>query len=173
MFPNLHRHQLQPRIAGLSLTVVCTTVLLTACGSPTHPAAAANTGIHPGAGQSLAGTPGATGTESAPAGATAMPGMSMSPTTGAPAAPVAGDAVAITNFAFAPAELVVKVGTTVTWTNNDADAHTVTSQGSGGPLQSKAMTTGATYTYRFTQPGTYQYLCTIHPFMTATVTVKP
>ncbi|NUP48221.1 MAG: cupredoxin family copper-binding protein [Catenulispora sp.] len=103
----------------------------------------------------------------------------MSPTggasgaSGADAAPVAGNAVAISGFAFGPAALTVKVGTTVTWTNKDSDAHTVTSQGSGGPLQSKALATGESYSYTFTAPGTYAYLCTIHPFMTATVTVTP
>ncbi|MFE2707141.1 plastocyanin/azurin family copper-binding protein [Streptomyces mirabilis] len=98
--------------------------------------------------------------------------MPMSPpSTGAKAAPVAGDAVAIKNFAFAPATLKVKVGTTVTWTNQDTDAHTVTSAGSGGPLHSAALNTHATYSYTFTKPGTYSYLCTIHPFMTATVEV--
>lgn len=93
------------------------------------------------------------------------------PSTGAAAAPVSGDAVAIKNFAFAPATLKVKVGTTVTWTNQDTDAHTVTSTGSGGPLRSAALNTHATYSYTFTKPGTYSYLCTIHPFMTATVEV--
>ncbi|NUR26546.1 MAG: amidase [Catenulispora sp.] len=91
----------------------------------------------------------------------------------APAAPVSGDTVAITGFAFSPSALTVKAGTTVTWTNKDSDAHTVTSQGSGGPLQSKALGTGETYTYTFTTAGTFSYLCTIHPFMTATVTVTP
>ncbi|QHC23702.1 cupredoxin domain-containing protein [Streptomyces sp. GS7] len=96
----------------------------------------------------------------------------MSPSsTGAPAAPVTGNAVAIKNFAFSPATLKVKVGTTVTWTNQDTDPHTVTSTGSGGPLRSAAMATNATYSYTFTKPGTYAYLCTIHPFMTATVEV--
>ncbi|MFB7493219.1 cupredoxin family copper-binding protein [Streptomyces sp. NPDC056161] len=96
----------------------------------------------------------------------------MSPSnTGAPAAPVAGNAVAINNFAFSPATLKVKVGTKVTWTNQDTDAHTVTSSGSGGPLRSAALATHATYSYTFTKPGTYAYLCTIHPFMTATVEV--
>jgi plastocyanin len=90
---------------------------------------------------------------------------------GGPAA--TGNAVAIKNFAFAPRTLTVKVGTSVTWTNQDSDAHTVTSTGSGGPLKSKAMNNGDTYKYTFTQPGTYTYLCTIHPFMTATVTVTP
>ncbi|MFD8078762.1 cupredoxin domain-containing protein [Streptomyces sp. NBC_00510] len=90
---------------------------------------------------------------------------------GGPAAPVTGNAVAIKNFAFSPATLKVKVGTTVTWTNQDTDDHTVTSAATGGPLQSAALATHATYSYTFTKPGTYAYLCTIHPFMTATVEV--
>jgi plastocyanin len=94
------------------------------------------------------------------------------PATRAPAAPVAGDAVTVKNFAFSPAVLKVKVGTTVTWTNQDTDAHTVTSAGSGGPLKSATLATRATYSYTFTKPGTYAYLCTIHPFMTATVEVS-
>ncbi|MEU7412391.1 MULTISPECIES: plastocyanin/azurin family copper-binding protein [Streptomyces] len=94
-----------------------------------------------------------------------------SPGTGTPTAPVTGNAVAIKNFAFSPATLKVTAGTTVTWTNQDTDAHTVTSAGSGGPLHSAALNTHATYRYTFTKPGTYAYLCTIHPFMTATVEV--
>ncbi|WP_052287615.1 cupredoxin family copper-binding protein [Streptomyces sp. 769] len=90
---------------------------------------------------------------------------------GAPAVPVTGNVVAIKNFAFSPATLKVKAGTTVTWTNQDTDAHTVTSAGSGGPLHSAALATHATYSYTFTKPGTYAYLCTIHPFMTGTVEV--
>ncbi|MFF9128338.1 cupredoxin domain-containing protein [Streptomyces sp. NPDC014889] len=94
-----------------------------------------------------------------------------SPSAHAPASPVSGNAVAIKNFAFSPATLKVKAGTTVTWTNQDTDAHTVTSTGSGGPLHSPALATHATYRYTFTKPGTYHYLCTIHPFMTASVEV--
>ncbi|MEV5011617.1 plastocyanin/azurin family copper-binding protein [Streptomyces sp. NPDC055692] len=93
------------------------------------------------------------------------------PSSSTPSAPVPRNAVAIKNFAFAPAALKVKAGTTVTWTNQDTDAHTVTSAGSGGPLHSAALSTHATYRYTFTKPGTYHYLCTIHPFMTATVEV--
>ncbi|WP_280680549.1 cupredoxin family copper-binding protein [Kitasatospora sp. MAA19] len=99
---------------------------------------------------------------------------STSATSGQPSAPAAANAVTIKNFAFSPATLTVKAGTTVTWTNTDSDAHTVTSkQGSGGPLQSAALATNDTYSYTFTQPGTYPYYCTIHPFMTATVEVTP
>jgi plastocyanin len=100
-----------------------------------------------------------------------MPMPSASEAGTAAAAPVAGNAVVIKGFAFAPAALTVSVGTTVTWTNQDSDAHTVTSDASGGPLNSKAMGTGDTFSYTFTRTGTFKYLCTIHPFMTATVTV--
>ncbi|WP_018680652.1 cupredoxin domain-containing protein [Actinokineospora enzanensis] len=98
----------------------------------------------------------------------AMPGMSMAaPPAGAP---VAADTVSIKDFAFAPAQVRVKVGTTVTWTNGDTEPHTVTSNGNG-PLKSPTMNTGETYKYTFTVPGRFEYLCTIHPFMTAAVEV--
>ncbi|MCW2869434.1 cupredoxin family copper-binding protein [Actinacidiphila oryziradicis] len=165
-------------VAGLAVAAAGTLGLLSACDGSSHPAATGAGAITPAPGQSLAGTPGAAGAggaaSSAP-GASAMPSMSMPmspPATRAPTAPVAGDAVAIKNFAFSPAVLKVKAGTTVTWTNQDTDAHTVTSTGSGGPLKSAALATRATYRYTFTKPGTYAYLCTIHPFMTATVEVS-
>src|SRR5258708_4008529 len=114
---------MRPKLLTLA---ACTVVLLAACGSPARPAVA-DPGLHPGVGQSLAGMPGATGTPTAVP--PTMPSMSMptGATTGAPAVPVAGNAVSILNFAFAPAALTVKAGTTVTWTNKDADSHTVTS----------------------------------------------
>ncbi|MFC0435663.1 plastocyanin/azurin family copper-binding protein [Kutzneria buriramensis] len=103
-----------------------------------------------------------------------MTGMSMPTTTQSTAdAAVATNTVAIKNFAFDPAVITVKAGTTVTWTNSDQDPHTVTSDGKAGPLNSKPLNQGDTYQYTFTVPGTFSYLCTIHPFMTATVTVTP
>ncbi|MEU6555299.1 plastocyanin/azurin family copper-binding protein [Streptomyces sp. NPDC046915] len=167
--------------AGLAVATIATAGalgLLSSCGQSPHPSSSGAGALTPGPGQhQTAGMPGATGpgnTAGSPPGASPMPSMSM-PTshssTGAPAAPVTGNAVAINNFAFSPAVLKVKVGTTVTWTNQDADAHTVTSSGKGGPLHSAALATHATYSYTFTKPGTYAYLCTIHPFMTATVEV--
>ncbi|MFE7353714.1 plastocyanin/azurin family copper-binding protein [Streptomyces sp. NPDC057543] len=100
-----------------------------------------------------------------------MPGTRTPASSPAATAPVVGNTVTIRNFAFAPASLKIKVGTTVTWTNKDTDAHTVTSSGSGGPLRSAPLTTGATFRYTFTKVGTYTYFCSIHPFMTATVEV--
>jgi len=142
--------------------------LLSACGD--SGVNQADAGLTASPDSSLPGMPGSSGSASP-----SMPGMDMSSpsarVTGNAVAPVAGNAVAIKNFTFSPPVLTVKVGTKVTWTNQDSDAHTVTSQGSGGPLNSQAMNTGDTISYTFAKPGTYRYLCTIHPFMTATVTV--
>jgi plastocyanin len=111
---------------------------------------------------------------SAPSPSTSMPGMSMPATTQSTSdQPVAANTVSIKNFAFDPPSITVKAGTTVTWTNADQDPHTVTSDGKSGPLNSKPLNQGDTYQYTFAQAGTFSYLCTIHPFMTATVTVTP
>jgi amicyanin len=100
-----------------------------------------------------------------------MPGMSMSPPASLSGPAVSTRSVKISGFAFGPARITVKVGATVTWTNGDQDPHTVTSQGGDGPLKSGTLGNGDTFQYTFTKAGTYDYLCTIHPFMTGTVVV--
>jgi len=94
------------------------------------------------------------------------------PAAGAGDAPVATNTVAIQNFAFSPAAVTVKAGTTVTWTNQDQDPHTATAM-NNGPFHSSTLNTGESFHYTFTTPGHFDYLCTIHPFMTATVVVTP
>jgi amicyanin len=103
-----------------------------------------------------------------------MPGMSGMSTTPAPqsGSAVATTSVDIKEFAFGPQSITVKVGAKVTWTNDDQDPHTVTSQSGNGPLKSKTLNNGDTFSYTFTKAGSYDYLCTIHPFMTGTVVVK-
>jgi plastocyanin len=99
-----------------------------------------------------------------------MPGSSTgtaSPT-GGPAA-ATGDQVTIDNFAFAPATLTVKVGSTVTWTNKDEEPHTVAA--SDGSFHSPGMGTGATFSHTFSTPGKFDYVCSIHPSMHGTVVV--
>lgn len=86
--------------------------------------------------------------------------------TTAPAGPTS--AISITNFTFAPADEVVKVGTTVTWTNNDSVMHTVT----GATFDSGQLAPGATYSHTFSKAGSFDYKCTIHPQMTARITVQ-
>ena len=78
--------------------------------------------------------------------------------------------VAIRNFAFVPARLVVSPGTRITWTNGDSDPHTVTTDKSG--FASQALDTGARFTVVVRRAGTFAYHCTIHPFMRASVVVK-
>ena len=84
--------------------------------------------------------------------------------------PVAGDRVGMKGSAFAPPKLLVRAGTTVTWTNDDALPHTVTATDrswSSGDLQP-----GGTFRRTFADPGTYPYLCLYHPLMVGTVTVE-
>ena len=76
----------------------------------------------------------------------------------APAATAAGD-VALRDFAFDPARAEIRAGDTVTWTNEGQQIHNVRGKG----FFSDGMDAGATYRHRFTEPGTYRYLCTLHP----------
>ena len=71
---------------------------------------------------------------------------------------------------YSPANFTVKVGTTVTWVNHDGSTHTVTSKGST-LFDSGNVPYGGTFKWNFTQPGTYQYYCTLHAWMKGTVTV--
>jgi plastocyanin len=78
--------------------------------------------------------------------------------------------VTIQNFRFVPARLTITAGTTVVWTNKDAAAHTVTVR--GGKIDSGALTQGKRFVHTFTRPGTYHYICAIHPFMAAIIIVR-
>ena len=75
---------------------------------------------------------------------------------------------------FTHQDLVVSVGTAVTWVNRDSASHTSTSRvGSPGRWNSRGLRMGESFTFTFNEPGTYQYFCSIHPRMTGTVTVNP
>ena len=76
----------------------------------------------------------------------------------------------IDNFTFAPAQLTVKTGTTVTWRNEDDIPHTVTA--SSRLFKSKALDTDDSYSFTFATPGTYQYFCYLHPKMVGTIVVE-
>lgn len=77
--------------------------------------------------------------------------------------------VMIDNFTFEPAQLTVKVGTTVTWKNRDDIPHTVVS---AGKFRSKALDTDDGYSFTFTSAGDYAYFCSLHPHMTGTIKVE-
>jgi len=94
-----------------------------------------------------------------------------SPAASPAASPVAdANAVSIKDFAFGPDTLEVPVGTTVTWTNNDTTAHTVSQ--TGGGFESGKLDPGKTFTFTFTTAGTFQYFCQYHANMHGTIVVK-
>ncbi len=80
-----------------------------------------------------------------------------------------GTQITIQNFAYQPATLQVRVGTTLTWTNQDNVVHSVTFK--NGMKDSGLLSRGQSFSYTFNTPGTYQYYCTVHPYMVATVIV--
>jgi plastocyanin len=83
----------------------------------------------------------------------------------------ATNSVAIEGFAFSPANITVKKGTAVTWTNKDSVAHTVTESDALLGPNSNDIDNGKSYSFTYTQAGTFTYHCAIHPSMTGTVTV--
>lgn len=84
----------------------------------------------------------------------------------------APNSIGISSFAFAKASLTVAKGTTVTWTNNDAVAHTVTSD-DGTSFSSGTIASGATFSFTFNTAGTFNYHCNFHSGMTAIIIVTP
>jgi plastocyanin len=78
--------------------------------------------------------------------------------------------VKIDNFNFAPREITVAVGTTITWVNQDDVPHTVVSN--DDKFTSKALDTDDKYSFKFTEAGTYEYYCSVHPKMVGRVIVK-
>lgn len=74
------------------------------------------------------------------------------------------------NIKFVPANITVKVGQKIHWTNTDGPAHTVTAT-SGAKFDSGTLNPGATFDYTPTKAGTIDYVCTIHAGQTGTITV--
>lgn len=84
--------------------------------------------------------------------------------------PVATASVSIQNFAFSPSVIHLLPGGTVTWTNKDATAHTVTDL--NGSFDSGSLDADKTFKFTFATAGTYTYHCTIHSMMpNATIVV--
>jgi plastocyanin len=82
--------------------------------------------------------------------------------------------VVMRNIAYMPQEITVPPGTTVVWTNEDAFQHTVTSGTRGDPsgLFDQSLAAGASFSFTFDEPGTYNYYCRIHGNMNGTVVVQ-
>ncbi|CAN5181138.1 cupredoxin family copper-binding protein [soil metagenome] len=79
--------------------------------------------------------------------------------------------ITIDNFTFAPNELEIAAGTTVTWINHDDIPHSVVE--SDTKFRSKALDTDDAYSFTFTTAGTFRYFCGLHPHMVGKIVVKP
>jgi plastocyanin len=82
----------------------------------------------------------------------------------------AAHTIVVKSFMFTPMTMTVKAGTKITWTNQDEEPHTISSD--EGVFRSPAIDTDESYSYQFDKPGTYHYTCTIHPRMVGTITVE-
>jgi len=91
------------------------------------------------------------------------------------AAPKLGpDDVLVADFSFTPATLTVKAGTTVTWKFDQPSApHNVVSLANPPVFNSGTPKGTGTFAFTFSTPGTYQYVCQVHPSMRGTVIVTP
>lgn len=88
--------------------------------------------------------------------------------------------ITIENFSFNPADLSVKKGTTVVWTNKDSVKHTVVSASkemgaarapADSDFKSEALNKGESFEFQFNKAGVYDYICGIHPYMKGRITV--
>lgn len=116
--------------------------------------------------------------------ATQAPAATAAPTQAATAAPTqaaaataapaqgGGNTVKIVDFAFEPGDITVPAGTTVTWAHDGNAPHTATSTGDL-KFDSGRLAKGQTFSFKFDQPGAYNYRCEVHPGrMTGTITVQ-
>jgi plastocyanin len=103
-----------------------------------------------------------------PAGKMASAGPATS-TPPPPAVPAGAAEVGIVNFKFTAATVTIKGGGTIDWTNHDDIGHTVSFAGQG--INSKVLQRNDRFSHTFDTPGTYTYICSIHPFMHGTVVV--
>jgi plastocyanin len=91
---------------------------------------------------------------------------------------VAGSSSPSNGKFFDPETINVSTGATVTWTNDDTTLHTVTSgspesgAASGAEFDSSYLGAGKTFEHTFASAGTFDYYCTLHPFMVGKVVVS-
>ncbi len=81
-----------------------------------------------------------------------------------------------TNTCFIPSSVTINVGDTISWSNDDTAAHTVTSgqpaKGPDGNFDSSLLMVGKTFDVTFDNSGSYDYFCMVHPWMVGKVQVN-
>ena|SRR6266478_3408541 len=88
----------------------------------------------------------------------------------AAASPAATVDLNIAKFAFAPKEITIAPGTKIVWTNHDETPHTIASNDKS--FASKGLDTDDKFEHTFASEGDFNYICTVHPFMTGVVHVR-
>ena len=78
--------------------------------------------------------------------------------------------ITIDSFRFSPQNITVKAGATVTWTNKDDVPHTIVS--TTKKFRSGVLDTDGKFSFTFSDPGTYEYFCSVHPQMMGKVIVQ-
>jgi len=91
-------------------------------------------------------------------------------TTAPKAARGSATSVSMKNIKYVPQDVKTKTGQRITWTNDDAVAHTVTAR-KGADFDSGTINAGGTFSFTPRKAGTIDYVCTIHPGQTGTITV--
>jgi len=90
--------------------------------------------------------------------------------TDAPVGKILPKDITISNFQFSPATIEIVAGETAQWVNNDNVPHTIIADDNS--FQSPTLQAGESFNFTFTQAGTFNYHCSIHPTMKGTITVK-
>ncbi|MFD3507658.1 cupredoxin family copper-binding protein [Nocardia sp. NPDC058666] len=80
--------------------------------------------------------------------------------------------VEVANMKYSPADATIKVGETVTWKFSDKAPHNVQGIGDKAMGLNSPIIDKGDWSYTFTQPGVFRYMCTLHPDMRGTITVK-
>jgi plastocyanin len=137
----------------MSVIAVALTAVLSACSPQGGPAQAEHTATTP-----------ATSVDRGAGAPSATPREEMVP---APAGAVVE--IQVSDTSFSPGDVTISAGDTITVTNVGQLEHSWTSGQAG--LDSGILGPGESYTFTFEAPGTFAYLCTVHPTMTGTVTV--
>lgn len=79
--------------------------------------------------------------------------------------------ISIRNLAYSREKITIKKGSTITWTNEDSMAHTVTSTSSSDSFDSGTLEKDQTFSKTFNSVGTFDYFCSFHSSMKAEVVV--
>lgn len=159
----LNTNYLSRRMALCGLCMIALLFVLAGCGGSSNIATNAPASTSTGT-----ATVGATNTTPSPTstqpGATPTQSRPSPTPTKAKPTPITMNVTIVDNgsFAFSPQTLNISVGTTIIWKNNTTAPHTVTSD--NGVFNSGAISPGGTFSFKFTQAGTFAYHCDFHPY---------